>query len=122
MAAESKLVLGNITAQDQLELLDYLGPDGVRFETLPAGGTRAGEPVTMAVVMLTSLAVSGLVGYLLKGRRSGRARIGFLRVEGASGAVELHDVELAIDEEDEPKAQLLGALQQWLDSALKAAN
>lgn len=122
MTSDWEFVLADISATDQLELLDRLGHDAVSFETVAAGGTKAGEPVTIAVIGISAIAASGLVAYLLKGRRKGRARIESMILRGPAGSIEMRGVELEFSEEDEPKSQLVNALQHWIGAALKGGD
>lgn len=117
----NQVVLYAIDADEKIELLDAVGPENVRFDVLPAEQTTYGEPVTIAIVGLTGLAIGGLVAYLLKGRRSGHVTISHIRITTPEGSMELFDVELEFMEEEEASEQLLNALQRWVSGVVRAA-
>jgi hypothetical protein len=114
----NQITLYAISADEKVELLEALGHDGVRFETLPAEKTRSGEPVTIALIGLSAIAVTGLVAYLLKGRKSGRATIGHMVIATPKGTIELRNVQLEFEEEKEASAQMINALQKWMTGAI----
>lgn len=107
------IILFAVSADDKIDLIERIGPN-VHFNTLPAEGTGYNEPVTIAVISISAVAVGGLVAYLLKGRQSGRATIAHMRVETRNGSIELKDIELEFEKEEEASAQLVKALQGWI--------
>lgn len=114
----NQIALYAVSADDKVELLEKLGHGGVRFETLPAEKTTYGEPVTIALIGLSAIAITGLVAYLLKGRKSCRATIEHMVITTAKGSIELRNVELEFEEEKEASAQMINALQKWITGAI----
>ncbi|MCC5995687.1 MAG: hypothetical protein JJU18_04880 [Oceanicaulis sp.] len=117
----TNLVLYDVSVDDQIELREKVG-ENVRFETLPAETRAFGEPVTIAVIGLSTIAVTGLVAYLLKGRQSGAVKIAHMRIETPNGSIELNEIELNFENEEEASAQLVNALQGWMAYAIAPAN
>ncbi|MGO7205020.1 hypothetical protein [Rhizobium ruizarguesonis] len=113
----TSITLFNVSADDKIELIEKLD-NSVSFETLPAQGATFNEPVTIAIVAVSAIAVSGLVAYLLKGRQSGRVEIAHMRINTPNGSLELKDIKLEFEKEEEASAQLVNALQGWIAGAL----
>lgn len=103
---------------DVLEMADEFPPNAVKFteEALPGG--KHGELGTVAVVLLSGLAINALAGWLLKNRTKNRIRK-TVEVVDASGKRRTETLDIDLSSSMAPKADVLNALAKITGFDLK---
>ena len=117
----SRIEIGPIKGDEQLELMEHIDDNLLKFESRPAGATKMGEPITVAVIVLGGLAVNGLAAYLLKKRRANKVHVGYLKLESGAFTIEVKDFEFEARAEEEPTPALIKALTGSLTGAVSSA-
>src|SRR6266851_5324536 len=99
------LELSGLTGDEQLALSEEIVRDSLTMKSPQAGGGRAGEPVTIAVIFLGKVALIGLSAFLLKRRKKGsKILVGKVTLQTKKGRIEASNVELDLQQE-KPSAE-----------------
>jgi hypothetical protein len=95
--------------------MQHVGRESLSFKGRPIGSGRAGEPVTIAVVILSQLALTGLAAFLVQTRTSRKMKIGYIKIETPHTSLELREFEFEAKSQEEPKQALIRALKGSLN-------
>src|ERR1700694_2677086 len=111
-----RLELPGLTGDEQLALGEEIARESLKMEVPPAGEGKAGEPVTIAVILLGKAALIGLSAFLLKRRKKGlKIRVGRVTLETKKGRVVATDVELELTQETSSAEDVAKTLSEKLD-------
>lgn len=99
-----------LTRLDQLELGDDLEPGSVKFENQELDGAKHGEPVSIAIIAVSMVALKVLAAWLLKNsdRQILEKKVELIGADGKSRRVETIRVDLRSSQA--PKAAVLKEL------------
>jgi hypothetical protein len=114
-----QLELPGLSGDEQLALSDEIERESLRMEVPPAGGGRAGEPITIAVILLGKAALIGLSAFLLRRRKKGKGiHIGDIRIKTKKGVIEAKNVELELPPGKSSAEDVAKALSEKFDGLL----
>ena len=114
-----RLELSGLSGDEQLALSEDIPPTSLKMQAPTAGGGRAGEPVTIAVILLGKVALIGLSAFLLKRRSKGsKIHVGKVTLETKKGRIVATDVELDMGKENSSKEDVAKALSEKLNDLL----
>jgi hypothetical protein len=120
-----KLILEGLTGDEQLALREEIdGPD-LEMKSPTLAGGRAGEPVTIAVILIGKIALLGLSAFLLKKRRQRstqgmpeRIRLGKATLETDRGRVQIENLEIEFPAGNNSPQDLSQAITTQLNGIL----
>jgi len=119
--AVDHIVIEGISGREQISLREEISANDLVISPQVMSGPRAGEPITIGILIAGKLALLGLSAFLLKRRRNkeGKIHVGDLRIEGADGKVTIaKNIEITMSPGSTSKEDLLDALNKQLNGLL----
>jgi hypothetical protein len=119
--AADHIIIEGISGREQISLREDIGPENLIVSPQTMSGPRAGEPVTIAIIIAGKLALLGLSAFLLRRRRSteGKIQVGNLRIETPDGRVTTaSNIEITMAPGKSSKEDFLEALNKQLNGVL----
>ena len=115
--SEQRIFLEGLSGSEQVTIRQEIAGSALTITPAPIAGPRAGEPVTIAVIIVGKLALLGLSAFLLKKRKKhdGTIFVGDLRIETSDGVIEAKNIKIQVPQETTSAKDVLELLSKQLD-------
>jgi hypothetical protein len=98
-----------LTKLDKLELEEEFEPGSVQFEDQEMKGARHGEPTTVAIVLVSAMAIRALAAWLLKERKSDSIEH-VVEIVDQNGKRRVETIKINLTSSKAPKADVIRQL------------